>query len=443
MQGKTNYNFPVKNPFQAKNVTGLDFDIKNHSEADLYVNLDSVRITSQENNYQDAIKFALEINPEDNTLANPTSDYLKIIFSGHRGTGKTQELRKLHQVLDHPDRYFALLIEMELEIEIDKFEPEDYYILIILKLARELENRGINSRSTTLDKIIKDWTADKEVTTEIKRQASLEGNLETEAGFNIFNFFKSKASLKTTLGAESITAKKIREEIKKNPQVLINNFNLALTEIREDLQRQVKGRDILFIIDGSERISDHVYKQLFVTDSQILRGINANIISSVRIDSFYDITTSQQMGFYIPVLLPMIPIKPQSIQKLREIITRRLDEDIFFESGVLDYFCQYSGGCIRQLIRIVNRAILYNTGKKITQKVAKEIVGILGREMDEKLTSEHKKILKETNWNQSDSIEVSVADKDVSLLIFQLVILKYNGHLKINPLITDRYKSSQ
>ncbi|MDX2304825.1 MAG: hypothetical protein NW226_18585 [Microscillaceae bacterium] len=440
MNAKTNYDFPVKNHFHAKNVTGLDFDIKNYPDADLYVDLDGVRIIDREKNYKQTIKFALEIDLENDILENPSTDYVKIIFSGHRGTGKTQELRELHKDLNHPDRYFSVLIEMEDEVEIDTFQAEDYYILIILKLARELEYRGINSRSTTLDDIIKDWTADEEVEKEIKNRAGLESNLETEAGFNILNFFKTKLNIKATLASENVISKKIREKIKKNPQNLINQFNLVLSDVREDLSRQVKGRDILFIVDGSERIPDQVYRQLFVTDSQFLRGIAANVISSIRIDSFYDITTAQQIGFYIPVLLPMIIINDQSIVKLKEIITRRLDEETFFEQGVLEYFCQYSGGCIRQLIRIVNRAILYNLGQKIDKKTAEEVIALLGREMNEKLTSVHKKILSETDWSHPDTLGLSVADKDVSLLVFQLILLKYNGHLLVNPLIADKYQ---
>lgn len=176
---------------------------------------------------------------------------------------------------------------------------------------------------------------------------------------------------------------KIRETVKKNALDLINQFNLALAEVRADIRRNHVGQDLLFIVDGSERISYETYEQLFVKDSYLLRGIDASIINSVRIDSFYRVAIAQQIAFFQPVILPMIhlPSLPGSEDRMKQIITKRIAESHFFEKGVLEYFVQLSGGCIRQLLRIVNRAILYTRGEKISQTDAEQVADILSREM--------------------------------------------------------------
>jgi hypothetical protein len=432
---KFRYPFPVTDLFHAREVTKMDFDISEHNDYyNLYIDLDTIRINDQEDDYRKHLKICLNINPSNNILETPANDYIKIIFSGHRGTGKTQELRRLQNELNHPDRYFSVLIELEEELEIAKFQVEDYFILLIFQLARTLEKRGVNSRSGELDKILKNWYGEKEITKEVKNKATAEINTEIGTGFDFFKFFKLNLNLKGSLATENAISTTIRQKVKKNPLDLISQFNLALTEIREDLKRNHLAKDILFIIDGSERIPYDVYEQLFVKDSYILRDINANIISSIRLDSYYNIEVSQQLGFFQKILLPMINLKKNtnSIQIMREIITIRLNENTFFDEDVLDYFVKLSGGCVRQLLRIVNQGLLFTLGKKITMIDAQRIKEKLALEILETLTTEYQEVLNVRQWNNP-------ADPKIATLIFNLVLMKYNGHLEINPLIQDEF----
>jgi hypothetical protein len=430
------YNFPVENMFHAREVTDLDFDIKNR---DLYVNLDNVRITDVDNDYCENLKFSLNINPKSGKLETPTNDYVKVLFSGHRGTGKTLELRKFQNKINHPDRYFSVFIELENELEIAKFKPEDYFILLILKIAREIDSQNLKIKTKELDSIINDWLSEKEIVEEVKENTTFSTTAEAGAGINLLEFVKLKLNIKSVFASETKTSEIIRTKFRKNTLEFVSRFNLALSEIRQEIKKLNKGNDILFIIDGSEKIPLSVYKQLFVDDSYILRGINANIISSVRIDAFYDVTTVQQRDFFLPVLVPMIKITGKSKKRLSEVITKRIKNDVFFEDKVLNFFVEMSGGCIRQLLKIVNRAILYTRGRKIDMKTAKKTAKILAGEMSQTLTSEHKTILRKAKWKDADE-EIAVADENIALLIYSLILLKYNGIIEINPLIKDMFK---
>lgn len=100
---------------------------------------------------------------------------------------------------------------------------------------------------------------------------------------------------------------------------------------------------------------------------------------------------------------------------------------MFIEKESLAFCIQKSGGCIRQLLRIVNKALIISRGAKITKETAEKSVSDLGRSMIELFDSEHLSILKQKQYYTADS---KVLD-----LLFSLAVLKYNGAREINPLI--------
>lgn len=427
------YNFPEKNKFLARDVLGANFDIGNYEYANLYVNLDNVRHLKF-NNYRKNIKETLKIG-ENNILEALTDDYKKILFSGYNGSGKTIELRQLHKELNHPDRYFSIHIELEEELIIGTFQFEDYFILLIFKLARELEERNININTESLDAIIDEWLSEENIKTEIKKQAKIEGGAEVETGINILSFFKTKFNIKTTLSASNEVSRELRKKVQNNPHELINKFNIALDEIRAEINRVHKGKDILFIVDGSEKIYFDIYKRLFTTDYHIIQAINANIISAVPIHVHYDAEQTHAAGIFESYLLPVIKINKESIKDFRKIITKRIDEDTFFENPeVLNYFTEMSGGIVRQFTNIVNFALLHMEGNKINLDEAKEITKEYGRLMSERLDTEQKKILRKV---KNKKIEINPANKENGKLIFNLFLIKYNGSYSINPVLEN------
>jgi hypothetical protein len=121
------FNYPVSDPFKARAVTEPTFEA-NIFTSNLYVNLDNTRGKE----YLAKIKFDLGIG--DDGSFHLTEEYVKLIFSGHIGSGKTIELKRLHHELNNPDKYFSIFISIEEELEISRFEPEDFYVLCELRV---------------------------------------------------------------------------------------------------------------------------------------------------------------------------------------------------------------------------------------------------------------------------------------------------------------------
>jgi len=424
------YEFPVKNKFEAREVTELDFDIGNET-ADLYVDLHRERIQG-DTDYLREIKYGLSLDDE-NRLSRQPQSYAKIIFSGHRGSGKTTELRGLHHFLDHPDRYFSIFIELEKETEVYNFQPEDLFIFLIAKLAEKVQEKNVLFESNELNDIVSDWLSETEVAKELNR--TFNAGLGTEAGINvnIFSIVKLKAVLKSAFTAESKFSSVVRRKIRQNPSRLIERFNQALVDLRILIRNKGLGQDVLFIVDGSEKTRPEVFDQLFIKNYSLIEMLNVNAVFSVPITAYFDIERGPSQNFFQNHVLPMLKIKDPSATALPQVITRRIDPETFLEADALEYIVRMSGGCPRQLLRIVNRSLTIGAGRKIDRELAEKACLRLGGEMLDQLDSEHRDILLKGEFN--------TADVKVKELLFSLAVIKYNGDRAINPLIIQDVES--
>jgi hypothetical protein len=425
------FQYPVKNPFEARAVTEPTFEediFANH----LYVDLDTVRGKE----YLKYINFDLGI--DENGNFNKTDEFVKLIFSGHIGSGKTIELKRLHHKLNNPKSYFSVFISIEDELEISRFEPEDFYVLLITKLVVQLQKNGITRNTEALKSLAQMFFSNEEVKKEISDSIKDEVEMKVGGEIGFLDFFKIGGSLKNLLAGETKTSKVIREETRKNLLKLTQLLNDYITDIRVDINENQLGKDILFVIDGSEKIMFEKYESLFVKDANVLIDLNVNMIMSVRIDAFYQIEKSP-IRFTSRYVVPMIKTDLSIAQiALSDIIKKRIDFDTFFESQkALDLCVFYSGGCIRQLLSIVNMAIRKTRGmSKINVEVVEKVSNELGNNMRETIDKTYIEIL--TNGDYEP------AEAKVKEMLYGLLLLKYNGKesIKLNPLLEKYMKNA-
>lgn len=419
------YPYPVTNKFEARIVTEPDFE-PNLVEEGLYVNLDVVR--GEE--FRQGVFYSLAV--EDDRLAYPTNDYLKIICSGHRGCGKTTELERLYSDLNHPDRYFSLFLSVEKKIEYGSFQPEDIFVWIILELVEAVEQHRIPTGTAQFEDLARQLLSNKTIETELKNtfQTELSGEASSEVGF--FKWLRFKAIAKAVFASTNDTSTIIREEVRKNTLAVIQKINAALVAMRSAIQAKGLGQDILFIIDGSEKLKFEVYEYLFIRNASLLRTLAVNMIVAVPIDSYYRIELAPGINFPNRFIVPMIKLGEPSSEAnkcFKQVIERRIAAATFFAEGVLDECVRYSGGCMRQLLIIVNNVIRKARGQQASLETAQAVIKGLGSEMYQLLTSQHVATL----GKGEDTLKLG--DAEVREMLFQLVLLKYNGHVKLNPLL--------
>ena len=428
------YSFPEKNSFRALEVTEPQFKIQSRDDwfKKLWIDFSDVRSTK----HFDHIKRALGMTGD--VITDYPNTYRKIIYSGHTGNGKSVELKRFSDNINGKDAFISIFIDLETETNIQQLEAEDIYIVLIAMLIKNLTEKNISFDKDTLADIADEWLAETEVEKELKNSFGLEAGAEVKAGWSFWKLFSAEGTLKSGFSRDNTTTKTIRRIIKNNPKPLIEKFNTALVGIRQKIKESNNGKDIIFFIDGLEKANRKVYENLFVKDVEMIASLQVHIISTVPIDTYYEILEQGNMFNFQYIYLPMIRINDKSLSKLKEMIYKRIDKALI-DNEALTQLAKMSGGCPRILLKMVNRCFfeMPENENKVTTETAKSVIRKEGNERFRTLRADHKKVIKSGNYND--------ADKLVRELLQSLTILEYNGsntERKLNPVLETFFKNS-
>ncbi len=429
MATKYEYQFPEKVPFRAMEVTKPDFYIQSRTEwlEALYVNFNQVRDESQ---FQ---RLDYNLGLVNGVLTYPQDKYQKIIFSGHRGCGKSVELKRYVTKVNHPKAFFTVLIDLEQETSIEKLEPEDLFVAIITILVRELVRQKIKFKKNAFEEIAEEWLNEAEISQEVEKTFGVAAEAGVSIGWKFLQFLGVESHLKGTYSADNKTTHNIRRKIRTNPQLLVGRLNLALMDARQAVIESGLGEDLLIVLDGLEKANRSTYHSLFMLDPQMILGLGAHVIATVPIGTFYDIKSQSSKDLFDSMVLPMMRLNNETRPLLAELVLRRVDAALM-DAGVLELFIEYSGGCPRQLLRLVNKGFLNAIGGGITHAIAEKTIRQEGVDRWRTLTSDHQAILRSHDFETLNS--------GLMELMESLNVFEYNGNnpeRKISPLIADRF----
>lgn len=135
-----------------------------------YVDLSSVRNTETIQKIATKLDF---LEPE---------EHCTILFTGHRGCGKSTELRKIQQKVE--SEYYIVYLEADVELDINDTEYTDLYLLIIKKVADELYKLGAKFDRQLLNSF-ESWFREITNETEQSVEQGISLQVEAEAGFKI------------------------------------------------------------------------------------------------------------------------------------------------------------------------------------------------------------------------------------------------------------------
>lgn len=426
------YVFPVKDPFEAAEVTTPKFFIQSRKDwfKALHVDFSEVRGTTQ----FEKLKFKLGLRGDE--PLRPFNQYAKIIYSGHYGSGKSVELKQFAGQVRRTDAYFAVMVDLEQELLIEQMEAEDVFVTLIAVLIREMQAQKVAFHKNDFEDIAREWLTDREIKKAVTSDFGLKTEGESTVGWSFWELLSVKGKLSGYFHRHNQTTKTIRQRIKTNPKPLLNKLNAALVGVRNALRKAGKAQDLLFLIDGLEKANAEVYEALFIKDVQLVTGLDAHLVVTVPISTFYEIQHQPARDNFGEFYLPMLRVDAKSLPLFRELITRRVDAGLFAE-GVLEHFIELSGGSPRILLKLVNQSIVSALGQQVTMDIAHEVTHIEGNERWRTLTARHKERL--TNGDFND------ADQDTRELLQSLNVLEYNGlspERRINPLIARFFKDS-
>ena len=378
----------------------------------------------------------LNINPK-NMECNPLTKPKKIFLSGHRGTGKTTELLKLKNEIDTTTCYLTVFCDLsDEELDVNNIDFVDIVILILEKLTQTLDTRGINIPMVNIESFY-NWYEER--ITEINGRTEESATIEVEGkiGISMFSLFSLVSKTKGKLLGSNSTKETIRTTFINKFSDFSTKFNEFIFGIKEYLITQKIAQDVLFIIDGFEKIGSlEDRKKILIDNSNKFIEIYANMIITLPIELFSQVSRLNEFSKHIS--FPLIDLDDQSKEKFKEFIYKRINKNLFKndsnnEEVVLEII-KYGAGSPRETLKIIDNAYIEAETELLDMQSIKDAVYVMGEPIVQYLEEDEKDLLKKV-YNKEN---IFYSDTLANLLI-KKVILEYGDgeDREINPIILD------
>ena len=368
------------------------------------------------------------------------------LFCGHRGCGKSTELRRIRDELDAPDVFYVVFADAARELDVNNLRYQDILLHLAGKLVERLAMDGIEIDRVHLAKL-EDWFTERvesqantrDFALEIKSGAAIDAGLpfigRLFAEFS--NAFKTNSTYK--------------EELRRTLQNYFTDFADAFNHLIEAAQEAVRdagraGR-ILFVVDGTDLLRGEDARAFFESDVHQLRQVGGLFLYCAPIHLIYEGAGLGQ-NFDHAFKLPMIKVaEPDGSRNetgyaaMRKILYRRADPCLF-DPEVADLLIEASGGHPRDLLRLLQNAFLHAEHDRFDEAAARRAVRDVATEFRRFLETEDYALLA-----RIDSTPETPPHTDrARALLYNLALLEYNDfYCRSHPVIrtTDAYRMAR
>ncbi|MEH2389179.1 MAG: P-loop NTPase fold protein [Nostoc sp.] len=415
----------LKAAFQVCNVEPLEgADMERY-----YVDLSAVRKTSAIDSVSTILDF------------QEPADFSTILFTGHRGCGKSTELKRIQNQWEK--QYHVIYLEVNEETDINDARYTDLYLIVIKQVEFELRKLGLKFDSQLLENF-ESWFKDitKETEETVERSVSIEGEatLKPEAPFIAKLMVKLLAQIKGSDKQKTT----IRQTLEKDLSRLKADINLLLGDAFVKLRKkfpQYKG--LLIIFDNMDRVPPTIAEHLFFDYAAQLQELDCTIIYTVPISVLCSPKNPLNQFDGNPHIVPMVNIyeferdrchlnyNQTGLEAVASVIEKRVDINAVFESRqeLLD-LAKASGGHVRQLMQMMRTACQTASTRKHPKIIAEDIIyAVKERQFsfERFIPEEHYAFLAQV------CITKNVSKDDIGqLMLFNTSVLEYNGEKRWN-----------
>ncbi|MEH2195613.1 MAG: P-loop NTPase fold protein [Nostoc sp.] len=415
----------LKAAFQVCNVEPLEGEEMER----YYVDLSAVRKTSAIEEVSQILDFQ-----------EPT-DFRTILFTGHRGCGKSTELKRIQKQWEK--QYHVIYLEVNEETDINDARYTDLYLIVIKQVEFELRKLGLKFDTQLLENFeswFKDITKETEETVEKSVSIQGEATLKPEAPFIAKLMVKLLAQIKGSDKQKTT----IRQTLEKDLSRLKADINLLLGDAYVKLRKkfpQYKG--LLIIFDNMDRVPPTIAEHLFFDYAPQLQELDCTIIYTVPISVLCSPKNPLNQFDGNPHIVPMVNIyelerdrcdlnyNQTGLEAVASLIEKRVDIDAIFESRqeLLD-LAKASGGHVRQLMQMIQTACLTASTRKHPKIIAEDIIYAVKQQQfnfERFIPEEHYAFLAQV------CITKNVSKDDIGqLMLFNTSVLEYNGNKRWN-----------
>jgi hypothetical protein len=302
------------------------------------------------------------------TLAAAASDgvsgdedgrFLKIVFTGHRGCGKTTELLRVER--DFADRFFPV----HLTLDGNLYKDLDYSLMLLWLahgLAEKFAKDGMPLPEDLIEAVGRWFATSTNIDLQrIEASASAAGTASLGGGIGVLSFgLRLLAQVKSEARGSAERRTQISTTLQRYAGDLIDKVNSLLTEAQAILARNRRPSRLLIVQDNLDRLDREAAKALFIGNGDILKQLQADVVFTAPV-SLALAPAAIFTVFAHTFNLPMIKLATRDgveyqpgLETLRLLVARRVDLDRLFQApDVVLILCRASGGSVRDLMRLL------------------------------------------------------------------------------------------
>ncbi len=366
------------------------------------------------------------------TYLRVSSQPVKILFSGHRGCGKSTELLRLAKDLE--DQFFVVHVSAR-SLNLADLNYVDVALSCAAALFREATNKARKVRiPAALWREVLNFLTN-EITTETTINVPQSGSVTGKINALIF-------SIEGKYGKETATRDTMRQRLYPRVNDLIQQANAVCEEIH-----RVTGRPPLIIFEDIDKTDLATARNLFFEHATTLNSSACRIIYTFPIALCYANEFTQRLGDYNKhFLLPNVSLSDphgvsnaDGLRALREVITRRVSEEIF-DGAALDRIIESSGGLMRDLVRMVGDAALIaltDGAPKIGSRIVEQVASDMRNDFRHLLLPEHYAALREIQQTRQITPNETARQclENLSLLEYSNAVAWGDVHPIVKPLL--------
>jgi hypothetical protein len=273
----------------------------------------------------------------------------KFFFSGHRGCGKSTELRRVAANPAVQAKYWPVHFTIKDEADLNNLDYRDVLFSIGGRLFREYKEQG-GRLPRQLLKELNAWRGRvEEVVTITSRvaESEVEGKL---------NAFFAEAALKVKL--EPATRTQLRQVFEHSVTELIDVVNLITMAIQNQEKRQP-----LVLIDDLDKPDLKLARAIFYEHRAVMQQPVCAIVYTVSSPLFYspEFEAIRDRAFF----LPNVKLHParqadrhdsEGYRTMRMFVHKRMDPDLIAPEA-LDVAIRFGGGVFREMCRVMRIAV--------------------------------------------------------------------------------------
>ena len=364
------------------------------------------------------------------------------LFCGHRGCGKSTELRRIaRDELHHDDLYFVVFADVAQELDVNNLRYEDVLLHLAGKLTAKLDGEGLHVEQVHLRRL-EDWFTERVEKTEQTRTFALEAKVGAKANIGLPFLAKVFAEISNAFKTNTTHKAELRRTLRNYFTDFSDGFN-HLIWAAEDLI----GRRILFVVDGTDRLGGRDAQAFFVADVHQLQQVDSVFVYCAPVHLAYEKNNVRQ-NFSGIVRLPMIKLTTADGSRheegyiaMRDMLHRRAAAELF-DPGAADVLIRHSGGHPRDLLQLLLNAFEYAEHNRFDIQSARRAVGQMAADYRRMLRPDDYRLLATIDIGHSPTSDVG----RVNDLLYNLALLEYNDfYWRSHPVVrtTPEYQAAR